>query len=89
MKSIIRVKNIEKIREWVNWSINFCFQNDCLQNDCSINNLKEWFFYKPVGLDSRDQSRLRFLDLSRSTFETCRDYPYCRDKIIFFLGQDF
>jgi hypothetical protein len=29
----------------------------------------------------RDQLRLRFLDLSRSTFETCRDYPYCWDKI--------
>jgi hypothetical protein len=34
---------------------------------------------KPGGLDSRDQSRSRsrFLDLSRSTLETFRDYPYC------------
>ncbi len=41
--------------------------------------------HKPGGLDSRDQLRLRsrFLNLSRSTFETCRDYPYCQDKIIF------
>ncbi len=46
---------------------------------------------KPGGLDSHDQSRSRsrFLDLSRPTFETCRDCPYCRDKIIFCLGQDF
>ncbi len=44
---------------------------------------------KHGGLDSRDQSRLRFIDLSRSTFETCREYPYCRDKIIFCLGRDF
>ena len=44
-------------------------------------------FGKPGGLDSREQSR--FLDLSRSTFEKCRDYPYLRDKIIFFLGRDF
>jgi hypothetical protein len=36
---------------------------------------------------NRDQAR--FLNLSRSTFETCWDYPYFRDKIFFFLGQDF
>ena len=68
MKSIIRVKNIEKIREWVNWSINFCFQNDCLQNDCSINNLKEWFF----------------ISLWVSTVETNRDWDFliCRDQLL-------
>jgi hypothetical protein len=43
-------------------------------------------FGKPGGLDSREQSR--FLDLSRSTFEKCRDYPYCQDNI-FFLSRDF
>jgi hypothetical protein len=31
---------------------------------------------KPGGLDSQDQWRLRFLDPSRSTFETYQDYPY-------------
>jgi hypothetical protein len=36
------------------------------------------------GLDSQDQARSRFLDMSRPTFETCQDYPCCRDKIIFF-----
>jgi hypothetical protein len=47
------------------------------QFNCAIN--------KPGGPDSRDQSRsrLRFLDLSRSTFEKCRDYPYCQDNIFF------
>jgi hypothetical protein len=44
---------------------------------------------KPGGLNSWDQSRSRFLDLSRATFEKCQDYPECRDKIIFFLGRDF
>jgi len=43
---------------------------------------------KPGGLKSRDQSRLRFLDLLRSTFETCRDYPSCRDQHFLFLGRD-
>jgi|FrelakmetLWP11LW_1041352.scaffolds.fasta_scaffold49918_1 hypothetical protein len=46
---------------------------------------------KPGGLNSPDQSklRLRLLDLSRSIFETCQDYPLCWDKIFFCLGHDF
>jgi hypothetical protein len=39
---------------------------------------------EPGGLKSRDQSRLRFLDLSRSTFETCRDYPSSQNQIFLF-----
>jgi hypothetical protein len=35
-------------------------------------------FGKPGGLDSREQSR--FLDLSRSTFEKCRDYPFVQNE---------
>ena len=53
--------------------------------------IKQWVRIKLGGLNSRNQSRsrLRFLDLSRSTFETCRDYPYCQDKIIFFSRSRF
>jgi hypothetical protein len=41
---------------------------------------------KPGGLDSRDQSRSRLSLVPRPNFETCRDYPYYQDKIIFFLS---
>jgi hypothetical protein len=46
--------------------------------------------FKPGGVESWDQSRSRsrFHDLSRSTFETCRDYPSCRDQNFLFLGRD-
>ncbi len=37
-------------------------------------------FHKPRGIDSLDQSRSILLDLSRSTFETYLDCPYCRDN---------
>ncbi len=42
-------------------------------------------FYKPGGLDSRDQSRSRsgFLDLSRPTFKNCRECPSYRDQLFF------
>jgi hypothetical protein len=42
-------------------------------------------------LDSRDQTRSRSKcrDLSRPTLETCRDYPYCRDKIFFVSVEIF
>ncbi len=45
--------------------------------------------FKPGGLDSQDQSRSRFLDMSIPTFETCQDYPCCWDKIILFSVEFF
>jgi hypothetical protein len=53
--------------------LNFCITIHCLINT----------YAKPGGLDIRDRlrSRSRFLDLLRSTFETCQDCPYCWDKI--------
>ncbi len=44
---------------------------------------KGWYKTKPGGLDSRDQSRSRFLDLLRQTFKTCRDFMDCRDEFFF------
>jgi hypothetical protein len=41
------------------------------------------------GLDNWDQSRSRFLDLSRSTFETCQDYPLCWDQNFYFSVKIF
>jgi hypothetical protein len=45
-----------------------------------------WVRSKPGGLDCWDQSRSRFLDLSRLTFEKCRDFLDCR-QTFFCLGH--
>jgi len=44
-----------------------------------------WHLDTPGGLDSQDQSRLRFLNLSGQTFKKCWDCLDCRDK--FFLSR--
>ena len=46
-------------------------------------------FFKHGGLDSRDQSRSRTSFVSRLTFLICQDYPSRRDRLFFFLSQDF
>ncbi len=42
---------------------------------------------KPGGLNSRDQLRSRFLDLSRRAFKTCQDFLDCQDKLFFSLSR--
>ncbi len=43
------------------------------------------------GLDVRDQSRSRSRTsiASKLTFENRQDYPSRRDRLLFYLGQDF
>jgi hypothetical protein len=73
----------------------FLLSNDvtclCLRLSVSFLLRSAESFFKPGGLDSRDQtrSRSRMSLVSRPTFENSQDCPLCRDTIFFFLVEIF